>query len=347
MAARAGRIRELLDGGVIGQVYPGAVWGHGTADGVGDQGVVGVPDPERPERGMRLDTLFDVASLTKILAVWACAGALWQDGLLDVDARLGAYWPEAGPALGAVTARQLLSHTAGVLPRAQLEARYGTDPAAIRAGVLHAELHRPPGTAVEYTDRAALILGYLVEHLAGQPLDQAATARIWAPLGMHRTRFGPLPADLADGCAPTERDPVTGVRLRGTVHDPSARLLGGVSGVAGVFTDLGDLGRFLRHLLDPTASGADPGFGPAWITETFAVHTGELEPARGLFWHPAPGTAPADDIWVHYGFTGTGMWVSPTRRRWAALLTNKVYLTRDRQPLTDIRNAFRALVFAA
>ncbi len=77
------------------------------------------------------------------------------------------------------------------------------------------------------------------------------------------------------------------------------------------------------------------------------IHTGELSPPRGLFWHPAPGTEPeTDDIWVHYGFTGTGIWISPGKDRWAALLTNKLYYTRDREPLTHVRNAFRSLAFA-
>jgi CubicO group peptidase (beta-lactamase class C family) len=100
---------------------------------------------------------------------------------------------------------------------------------------------------------------------------------------------------------------------------------------------------FLQHLLDPCA---DRGVGAAWVQESLQVHTGDLEPARGLFWHPAPGTAPADDIYVHYGFTGTGMWISQKQDRWAILLTNKLYYSRDRQPLTTVRNAFRALAFA-
>ncbi len=109
----------------------------------------------------------------------------------------------SGPA---VTARQLLTHTAGLPLRAQLKNLYGTDPRDVRDGVLHEALHGPPGEAVEYTDRAALILGYLAEHLSGQPLDRLATERIWQPLNMASTRFGPLPAEIATRCAPTELD---------------------------------------------------------------------------------------------------------------------------------------------
>ncbi|GAA1333262.1 hypothetical protein GCM10009647_074290 [Streptomyces sanglieri] len=212
---------------------------------------------------------------------------------------------------------------------------------------MHEALNRPPGEAVEYTDRAALNLGYLAEHLSGQPLDQLSEARIWHPLGMNSTRFGPLPAEVAARCAPTELDQDTDTHLKGVAHDFSVRLLSGVCGIAGAFTVLGDLAAFLRYMLAPATPPAQAGFGAEWTSHSLTVQTGGLHPERGLFWHPAPNyTAAEQDVWVHYGFTGTGMWVSPTASRWAVLLTNKLYYTRDRQPLTDIRNTFRQLAFA-
>jgi CubicO group peptidase (beta-lactamase class C family) len=341
------RIEALLDEGVRDKVYPGAVWAVGDAASIRASGVTGVLDPDEPDVKMRLDTVFDAASLTKILAVWSSIGALWEDSIVDLDAPLGTFWDEVtGYPLGAVTARQLLTHTAGVPLRAQLKNLYGSDPQAIRAGVLHEALHRPPGEAVEYTDRAALILGYLTEHLSGQSLDQFAGQRNWRPLGMDATRFGPLPAAIAATCAPTELDQDSDTHLKGTAHDFSARLLGGVCGIAGAFTTIADLAAFLRYMLDTSTAPAQAGFGAEWTSYSLALHTGGLQPERGLFWHPAPGTSDDEDIWVHYGFTGTGMWISPAKDRWAVLLTNKLYYTRDRQPLTDIRNSFRGLVFA-
>ncbi|MFI1184377.1 serine hydrolase domain-containing protein [Streptomyces sp. NPDC020799] len=346
MADSTETIKQLVADGVRAKVYPGAVWATGDAAGIKAGGTAGVLDPAEPDTAMRPDTVFDVASLTKILAVWSAIGALWEDGALPLDEPLDGLWTEvAGHPLGQVTARQLLTHTAGVPLRAQLKNLYGTDPTVIRAGVLHEALHRPPGEAVEYTDRAALTLGYLAEHLSGQSLDQLAHTRIWQPLGMAHTRFGPLPADLAARCAPTELDEDTGRHLKGVAHDFSARLLGGVCGIAGAFSVLDDLTRFLRYMLDPATAPARPGFGPNWVEESLSVHTGTLEPVRGLFWHPAPGTDPADRTYVHYGFTGTGMWISPKQGTWAVLLTNKLYYTRDRQPLTDIRNEFRKTLF--
>ncbi|NUP53816.1 MAG: beta-lactamase family protein, partial [Catenulispora sp.] len=271
-------------------------------------------------------------------------GVLWEAGRVSLDDRLDAHLADTvGYPLGGVTVHNLLTHTAGVPLRSQLRALYGADPDAVRRGVLQEAAHRPAGEAVEYTDRAALILGYLIEEISGQPLGAFARSAVWDSLRMRATGFGPMPAFATSRCAPTERDDTTGEHLRGVAHDFSARLLGGVCGIAGAFATAEDLGSFATHLLAPS-NGAR--FGAKWVSESLRIHTGDLVPARGLFWHPAPGTEPADDIWVHYGFTGTGLWISPKHDRWATLLTNKLYYTRDREPIAEVRNAFRALVFA-
>ncbi|MEV1176862.1 serine hydrolase domain-containing protein [Nonomuraea sp. NPDC049784] len=345
MADAHDSITHLLEHGVHERVFPGAVWAIGDAHTVLDRGAYGTLAPG--QAAMRLDTIFDVASLTKILAVWAVIGTLWHDQQLPLDDALTTFWPEvAGYPLGQVTARQLLTHTAGVPPRANLRNLYGTDHQAIREGVLREALHRQPGEAVEYTDRAPLILGFLAEHLTGTPLDQLATKRIWQPLAMTDTRFGPLPIQDRARCAPTELDPDSGAHLQGFAHDYSARLLGGVCGIAGVFSVVEDLAAFLRHLLGPGPDPGRVGFGPSWVAESLQIHTGDLTPARGLLWHPAPGTDPHEGVHVHYGFTGTAMWLSPKQNRWGVLLTNKLYFSRDSDPLMCIRNAFRTLVFS-
>ncbi|MEV6154889.1 serine hydrolase domain-containing protein [Nonomuraea sp. NPDC052129] len=347
MADAHDAITHLLDQGVRQGVFPGAIWAIGDADATLDFGACGLADPADPATTVRPDTLWDVASLTKILAVWTTIGTLWHDEQLSLDDPLHDFWPEVdGYPLGQVTARHLLTHTAGVPLRANLKALYGADPQAIREGVLHENPHRPPGQAVEYTDRAPLILGFLAEYLAGAPLDQLATERVWKPLDMTNTRFGPLPTSDRPRCAPTEYDPDTGAHLQGVAHDYSARLLGGVCGIAGVFSTLKDLARFLQHLLPPGPDSDQVGFGPAWVTESLDIHTGDLTPARGLLWHPAPDSGPQEDIYVHHGFTGTAMWLSPKQQRWAVLLTNKIYYSRDRDPLMSIRAAFRTLVFS-
>jgi CubicO group peptidase (beta-lactamase class C family) len=341
----ASEAERLVSSGLASHVYPGAVWAAGGVQGIYLTGSAGVLDPAGPAQPMTTATVFDMASLTKILAVWAAAGTLWDAGTIRLDDTLADLIPHRtrGYPLGQVTVRQLLTHTAGVPPRARLQELYGTDPDAIRDGVLHENLHRPPGLAVEYTDRAALILGYLIEELTGTTLSAYAREQVWEPLGMTSTHFAPLAKATARTCAPTEHDESAGRHLQGVPHDFSARLLGGTCGIAGTFSTLADSCRFLRHTLAP---GKGQCFSDAWVTESLAVRTGALEPARGLFWHPAPGTSPADGVYAHYGFTGTAMWISRAQRRWAVLLTNKLYYSRDREPINAIRDQFRELIFA-
>lgn len=342
-AARGGELDRLVREGAR-TVGAGAVWAVGDADGPlggGGHGVLGQGAYARLTPGA--DTLYDLASLTKIVALWPCAGVLWQEGLLPLDEPLGRWWaPAGGRRVGAVTVRQLLAHTAGMLPFTRFEKLYGPEPSAIRAGVVGAPLHRDPGEAVEYTDRAAVLLTYVVEDLGGAGLDALAARWVWRPLGMADTRYGPLPERELGRTAPTEYDDRAKGFLHGVVHDPSARLLGGVSGNAGAFSTCRDLARFLTAVLDPPAG---LGWGGDWTAESLREQTGGLEPARGLSWMVAPGTEPAEGTFVHYGFTGTGIWVSRRLGRWAVLLTNKVHHDRNTQPLTDLRNAYRRAVF--
>ncbi|TDE07935.1 serine hydrolase domain-containing protein [Jiangella asiatica] len=336
-------IDEVLTRAVDDHVFPGAVWAVGDPDGVTGSGARGLLDPREPDGPMRSDTVFDLASLTKIVAVWASVGTLWENGTLNLDHPLATYLPELeGFDLAAVTAQHLLTHTAGVPSRANLKALYGSDRTAVERGILRERLEHRPGEVVEYTDRAALVLGLLAERLTGLRLDDLSRACAWDALHMTSTRFGPLPPDVAARCAPTEWDSDTGRHLKGSPHDYSARLLG-VCGSAGAFSVADDLAAFLRYLLAPDQAPRRPGFGPAWIKESLKVQTGSLRPARGLFWHPADRAIP--DVWAHLGFTGTGMWVSPRRRRWAVLLTNKLYYTRSSGPVNAVRDRFWRVAF--
>ncbi|MFB7053568.1 serine hydrolase domain-containing protein [Streptomyces vinaceus] len=338
-------ITELLAQAVQDKVCPGAVWAIGDAEGTRAAGHAGLLDPDQHEHPMAQDTIFDLASITKIIATWSTVGALWEEGLLNLQRPLETFWDEVrGHPVGGLTPHHLLTHTSGLPLHANLEALYGTDRHAIRAGVLREPLRRPPGEEVEYTDRAAIILGYLCEYLTGEPLERLARNRTWSPLRMDRTHYGPLPPDLVKYCAPTEVDPDTRVPLKGTVHDFSSRLHGGVCGNAGVFSDRDDLARFLRYLLNQQSSPTPAGFGRKWVEESLRIQTGDLNPGRGLFWHPSPVSGPP--VYAHLGFTGTAVWVSPARNRWALLLTNKLYYTRERELIEQLRVAFRRLAFS-
>lgn len=338
-------LTTLLEAGVQEQIFPGAAWAVGTLEH-GVTGAAGRLTPEPASAAMQADTVFDIASLTKIIGIWSLVGWLVRRERLRLDDRLADVLPgTAGYALAPVTVFQLLTHTAGLPLRARLRASYGEVHADIVRGVLREPLEGVPGQAVEYTDRAALILGFVIERLLGMPLDQALEEHVLRPLGMAATRFGPLAPGHGGLVAPTEYCEEAGAHLCGTVHDFSARLLGGVSGISGLFSNAPDLQRFLRAML--AASPDQPGgvLDAAWVRASLTVQTGSLRPSRGLFWHPAAGTGPEDDVWCHLGFTGTAMWLSPRRGRYGVLLTNKLYYTRDSTRINGLRREFMRCAF--
>jgi CubicO group peptidase (beta-lactamase class C family) len=340
--AIAALMREALANGV----FTGAAWAVGTT-GASAQGACGRLTEGAGATPVTVDTPFDIASLTKIVSTWALVGTLVAQQRLAPGATLAQLLPgRVGAELAPVTILQLLTHTAGLPLRAQLRALYGEDRAAIRRGVLHAALFRAPGSAVEYTDRAALILGFVIEHVLAMPLAQAAETLVWRPMGMRATGYG-LPPALAATAAATEVFEETGVRWQGIVHDYSARLLGDSCGSAGVFSNTADLAIFMRQLLRmlDADDGAEGRFGADWLRASLKVQTGALTPARGLFWHPAAGTEPEDDVWCHHGFTGTSLFICPQQRRYGVLLTNKVYFTRETEAINGLRRAFLRAVF--
>ncbi|OEZ75867.1 D-alanyl-D-alanine carboxypeptidase precursor [Janthinobacterium sp. HH104] len=336
------QLTALVEAGVRKQIFPGAAWSVGTVDHHA-MGAAGRLTPEPSSAAMQVDTLFDIASLTKIISVWSLVGQLVKQNRLRLDSRLADLLPgTAGYALAPITIFQLLTHTAGLPLRARLRASYGDVYDDIVRGVLREPLEGVPDQAVEYTDRAALILGLVIERLLGMPLDVALAEHVLQPLGMAATGYGPVAPRHGQQVAPTEYCDEAGAHLAGTVHDFSTRLLGGVCGIAGLFSNVPDLQRFLRAMLNPHGAV----FDADWVRESLTVRTGDLQPSRGLFWHPAAGTGVQDDVWCHLGFTGTAMWISPRRGRYAVLLTNKLYYTREFDRINDIRRDFMRCAFA-
>ncbi|KAB8048758.1 serine hydrolase [Janthinobacterium rivuli] len=339
------QLAELVQAGVQERIFPGAAWAMGTLDD-SMAGAAGRLTPAPASAAMQVETLFDIASLTKIVSVWALTGRLVTQKRLRLDDRLADVLPGTqGHALAPITIFQLLTHTAGLPLRARLRASYGEVYDDIVRGVLREPLEGTPGQAVEYTDRAALILGLVIERLLDMPLDQALAEHVLRPLGMAATGYGPVTPRPGQLVAPTEYCEQAGAHLAGVVHDFSTRLLGGVCGIAGLFSNVPDLQRFLRAMLVPQAGRHGEVFDADWVRASLTVQTGSLNPARGLFWHPAAGTGPEDDVWCHQGFTGTAMWLSPRRGRYAVLLTNKLYYTRDSARVNALRGDFMRCAF--
>lgn len=279
-------------------------------------------------------TVFDAASLTKPVVTATLVQRLRERGQLDIDAPLQRYLPGCGGAdKAAITLRHLLTHTSG------LPASLPGNGAGNWAGAAAAErigcgltLTAPPGTLFRYSDVNFILLGRIVEQASGQPLAQFAREALFEPLGMHDSGYLPLQRMAPGRIAPTERLPGGGV-LRGEVHDPTARKMGGVAGHAGLFTTTADLARFARMLL----AGGVAEDGRRFLSpESVTLLTTAQSPAgvaelRGLGWDIAsPYARPRGSLYPatsfgHTGFTGCAFWLDPGSRSFFVLLSNRVH----------------------
>jgi len=277
---------------------------------------------------MTVDTIFDMASLTKVMATTSCVMRLVQLGQVKLNDPVAKYIPEfAQNGKDDVTVRQLLTHYSGLRPDLDLKKYWsGLEEGYNRANA--EKLINPPGSVFVYSDINFVVLGELVQKVGGMPLDQYSQTYIFGPLGMTWTRFLP-PAEWKPRIAPTERDERSGQMLRGVVHDPTARQMGGVAGDAGVFSTADDVAKFAQALLN----GGAPVFSP-WIVEkmTTPQQPPNLTDVRGLGWDiDSPFSSNRGELlpvgsFGHTGFTGTSLWIDPTTNTYIILLTNAVHI---------------------
>ena len=330
----------ILDAGVRDSAFPGAFAVIGTRDRVLVERAAGhldwVPSPEPDD-----STLWDLASLTKVVALTTAMMQLWERGLVDLDAPVQRYVPAfEGPLKERVTVRQLLTHSSG-LPGWRPLYLEGPTPDSIRKLVYATPLDTMPGATMVYSDLGAILLGQIVERLTGQPFDEYVAERIVRPLGMRDTRFQP-PPELWDRVAPTEVDTAWRKRhVRGEVHDENAFAMGGVSSHAGLFSSGRDLVRFARMLL----GGGELDGVRVVASQTIAMFTTLQDSTlsnRALGWEKPNGRNSAGHrlsarAFGHTGFTGTSIWVDPEQDLFVVLLTNRVNPTRARAGIFQVR----------
>jgi CubicO group peptidase (beta-lactamase class C family) len=324
---------------------PGAVL-HIEHDGAVYERAYGRLSYEADARPVETSTVYDAASLSKVLSTAPSVLKLAEEGKIDLDAKLSAYFPEcANGGKEAITIRHLLTHSSGLPAGLPAKPAWHGDAAAHALACSQVVTH-PPGTFFRYSDINYILLGQLVRKVSGMPLDEFARTRIFAPLKMLDTGYLPLrrmDAARAALIAPTQKgaesagsahgDLAPGQLLQGVVHDPTARRMDGVAGSAGVFTTARDVARYARMLLRGGELDGVRILSPESVRlMTTAQSPAGIEALRGLgmdinspYAVRPRGTVFPVGSYGHTGFTGCVLWIDPGSRTFYVLLSNRVY----------------------
>ena len=311
-------------------------------------------DKDSPE--VQADTVFDLASVTKVVATTAMAMIVYERGNLPLEEPVAATTPEfvtLAPRQQqewrrAVTIRMLLAHSSGLPAYEKLFERAGTRQELLRAATA-TPLSAAPGTRAEYSDIGFILLGEILAAKAGRPLDRFAQEEIFAPLGMRRTRFNP-PPEWKPEIPPTEDDRTFRKRvIQGEVNDENAHVMGGVAAHAGLFAPATHVAQFAECMLR--------GGAPILRPETVALFTRrESSPAgtsRALGWDTPSASASSSGSFFspasfgHLGFTGTSLWIDPQRKLSVTLLTNRTWPDRASQLIREVRPQLHDAILAA
>jgi uncharacterized protein YbbC (DUF1343 family) len=368
-AARLAQVDTVINDAIKEQKLPGAVLlvGHGNRTvylkAYGRRAVTPAAEP------MTTNTIFDVASLTKPVATTTSVMILIEQGRIRLNDRVAAFIPEfARYGKEAITIRHLLTHMSGLRPDVDLADMWSGAEKAIELAVEEVPLARP-GERFIYSDINFFLLGDIVRRVSGKPLDVFAAEQIFVPLGMRDTMFTP-PASLRARIAPTEacapygwpcseqpnpQDPA-GVRpqmLRGNVHDPTARRMGGVAGHAGLFSTAADLAIYCRMLLNDGAVAARRILSPLGVSRLTVPSTppGEAN-VRSLGWDmDSSFSANRGELlplgsFGHTGFTGTSLWIDPATRVFVVFLSNRLHPD-GKGDVTPLRAKVATVVAAA
>lgn len=341
-ADRLATVDRVVTRGMTAGAYPGAAVVVGRRGfsvwqkGFGRLGWTSKSQPVSPT-----ESVYDLASLTKVIALTTSVMILHDEGKLSLDARVVDILPEfAGPGKDKITIQHLLTHRSG-LPAGRQLWKTARTPAEARQQVLETKLQTQPGRLFVYSDLGAAVLGMVVEKVSGMTLDKFSRSRIFEPLGMVDTRFLP-PDSMVYRIAPTEVSPPRGYPVRGEVHDEAAFALGGVSGHAGLFGTAADLSIFAQMMLN----GGEYDGVRIVADSTIKKFTTVYKDDRALGWEVAAGVHGSGEYlsetaYGHTGYTGTSIWIDPERDMFVVLLTNRVHAARARRPgviIADVRN---------
>jgi len=346
---RLGRIDALIEEYIASGAFPGAVVLIARSGMIVKHACFGWASETPKQRAMTKDTIFDLASLTKVVVTVPLALQLVERGLWRLDDPLKRFLSRFCDPV--VTIRDLLTHTAGLPPWANLFGRGQGKEKVLEQIYANrwpiVSLLFPPGQRVLYSDLGFILLGEAIVQVTGEPLDRLAQEWILTPLGMKETIFNPAD-ELHSRIAATEDDPDRGGVLIGQVHDENAWAMGGVSGHAGLFSTALDLAVYAQMLLNGGIYGEERVLISRSVKSMTSPQTEGLNEQRGLGWllqaenSFSAGDMLSEEAFGHTGFTGTSLWIDPRYELIVLLLTNRIHPTRERGA-TEIRR-IRGLV---
>ena len=332
-------LRVIIQAGLDARAYPGAYAVVGDRHGILAEAGVGRTDWRGDAPRVDRRTVWDLASLTKVVGTTTALAQLIERGQVDLYAPVRRYLPEwSGPRQERVRVWHLLTHTSG-LPSFRPYDRQTQRPDSLKRLLFGTGLQRAPGDSMVYSDIGAFVMGEIIERVSGLSLDRYLATNVFAPLRMHETMFNP-PDSLRARVAPTEIDSLRGGLVHGKVHDERAYYLGGVAAHAGLFSTAADLSRFAAMLLHGGTLDGARVLG-AHTLRQFGAFADSGRHNRGLGWQKAPapwaGQALSSRAFGHTGFTGTSMAVDPELDLYVILLSNRVNPTRDNPRIGAVR----------
>lgn len=345
---RFARAFSVLDEGVAARAFPGAAVSVTYRGEIVAMKAAGrfTYGPAAPK--VAPSTIYDIASVTKVVATTTTAMILYDQGSLDLEAKVADFFPEFGTDAGKkrVTVRMLLAHSSGLPAYERLFERAKSRDELLRLA-LQTPLAHPPLERAEYSDLGFIILGDILSKLARQPLDRFCSEQIFLPLRMSFTCYSP-PKEWGPRIVPTAEGDFRGKIVQGEVNDENAWVMGGVAGHAGVFSNVNDLAQFALCMLR--------GGSPIVKASTLNLFTRREKipqgTSRALGWDTPSSPSQSGQYlsqrsFGHLGYTGTSLWCDPVRQLSITLLTNRVWPDRSSQAIKYVRPRFHDAVVEA
>jgi beta-glucosidase-like glycosyl hydrolase/CubicO group peptidase (beta-lactamase class C family) len=334
-------VDKVVEEGIKNKAFPGAVVLVEQDGKILLNKAYGNYTYEKNSRPMEKNTIFDLASVSKVIATTTASMICYDRKLFSLDDKVTKYFPEFGVnGKDKITILNLLLHNAGLPPFKNFYNPLLSKEEVFK-DICASKINYPVGSKMEYSDLGMITVGKIIEKVTGKTLDAFCRDEIFKPLGMHNTMYNP-PAKLKDKCAPTEFDDYFRKRqLQGEVHDEAASVLGGVAGHAGLFSTTEDLSKLLQMILNRGIYK-----GKRYIKEsTVALFTTKYseQSTRGLGWDTkSPSGSSAGNLmgprsYGHTGYTGTCVWTDPDKKLIVVFLTNRVYPTRNNSKIGEVR----------